>query len=268
MPNEDFLKSLRRIVAESGNGLRYNWVKLNCHDQVDGKEPVRMDYYRAVFWKWYPALRYQGVGIGVDHEQLIGVPFIPKKLTDDYYYVHEKTTLEMRTGSWRRFHVAGGGNALGRENSVWVEYCELLRQLYPNLVQDSKTEQKIPWQTFLPQIKAGNLPQVLKDWLNKNRNRNVIPDADQELREAWELYFELLHPQENVANLTQKPDAPPPDTENYRFIEAAYIRILGRHADTDGKKAYAQLIKDGKLRKEDLERVLMQSPEYQQLVTA
>ena len=258
--NEVFLKAMPQIIQESHNGLVYNCAKVNCHDiYLPNLGEHKTDFYRLQFFKWYPSVKYIGIGYGTLHEQLVGAPWVPLRLPDECYYTHEKTEEEVYERSWRNFHIGGGGNTLGPDNPIWPEYRQLIEEINPDF---------LAWQKLLPYIREGHVDFRLKDFLCRYRNRNVIPDADTEIRNCWYWYYVVLHPDENVDQLTQHPDKPPPEAEEYGYIEETYLQVLGRHADQEGKKAYAKLIKEGKLRKEDLPRALMQSPEYRQLITA
>jgi hypothetical protein len=155
--------------------------------------------------------------------------------------------------SWKDFHIHGGGNCLGPKNPLWPVYRQLIEHIDPKLLE---------WRNMRLYIQAGNIDERLKHLLNENRNRNVIPDADQEFRNAWRYYFELLHPTENIDHLTQRPDEPPAEMADYPYIEQAYLEVLGRHADEQGKATYAKLIREGKLPREQLPVVLKQSQEY------
>lgn len=50
------------------------------------------------------------------------------------------------------------------------------------------------------------------------------------------------------------------------YIDAAYLAVLGRPADEEGKKNYVQLIKEGEIKKEVLESSLRSSDEYRERV--
>lgn len=51
-------------------------------------------------------------------------------------------------------------------------------------------------------------------------------------------------------------------TEIEKFVDDTYLKILQRHADDEGLQVYTEHILEGRLQREDLERILRESAEY------
>jgi len=250
--DEVFLKDLRKIIKDSKNGILYNSLLINSHDRTiypDGREEtVISDFFKQLCFKYNRGLKY----IGSPHEMLLGY-FRAIRLDRKYYYTHTKTPFLVWERASRNFHIAGGGNNLREKNPIWKEYRNIVESLGLS-----------EWTKMREYLRNGNIDQRIKDYLIKYRNRNFIPDADEELRNYFKWYFEYLHPEENIGNWKSEPEPLEYGSwgEVRQYVEQCYMKVLGRHADELGKQSYTELIITGKIKREDLPDILRNSPEY------
>jgi len=249
-------KDLKNIVSEADKrGI--NMLGINAHDitvELDGtKNEVVSTFFKNLLFKYEEGVRY----VGVVHETLLpGVHgWRCYNLNPEYYYEHIKTKAEIWERAARNFHIAGGGNNLREKNPVWSEYR--LRVEKHGLGD---------WPTMREALRKGNIPAEIQGFLIKHRNRNVIPDADTEIREYFRWYFEVLHPEENIGKWKSEPEASPKDSwaEIRNYVEEQYMQVLGRHADEEGKQIYTDAIVSGKIKRDDLPNILRASPEYKE----
>jgi len=87
-----------------------------------------------------------------------------------------------------------------------------------------------------------------------------------ETRETAKWYF-ALHPDEITPEIKERIKKPPPmpkTAEIEAYVTKCYFEILGRHPDGPGKAFYTKAILEGKIPKEALPKILMQSKEYRE----
>lgn len=268
--SESLMKDIRLIVAElEKNG--YNMAGINCHeyfehvewlDKLDLLKETPGGYRESNFWKnllfkLSPHLRYQGVGKSKTvHETWYSpdMPWVPVNLPKEYWYEHRKSALKIWRNAARNVFMGGGGDNLGDLIPQWRE----LRQICNELGITS-------WRQYEEHIKKGNINPKLKNFLIKCLS---LPATNwgTEYREMAKWYF-ALHKNEVTPEILEKIKAPPPmpkQSEIEAYVTQCYFKILGRHPDEQGKAFYTKAIMEGKMPKEALPQMLMNSQEYKQ----
>jgi len=169
----------------------------------------------------------------------------PPSFTSPYIILHNS----------RNVFLAGGGNNVGERNEAWPQ----LRSICYDLGLDN-------WPKAREYFRKGNIDPRLKKWLWDNRYEGF--DYHHEMMEFGRWYFEYLHPEEaeGWAPVTELREGSPPEV--MRYVEETYLKVLGRHADDEGKIAYTNAILSRAIRREDLPEILRQSAEYRQKVPA
>lgn len=264
--NESFAQKINDIVEKceiEGIGV----IQIASYDifiDDEGKEnspnyaeiPPEKRYYKQLMFKYFEGMRYTGVGETKNvHEMIPEPPGLAKTIIPvKYYYTHTKYYWEVWERAFRNVFISGGGNNVGNRNQAW----QPLRDIFSDLGIDGITEAR-------DYMRKGNVDKRLKEWMIENRRDGW--DYEHEMMETFRWYFEYLHPEENVDNLTplDKVDEKSPQGI-MRYVEQKYLEILGRHADQAGKEAYTEAIVSGKIKREDLENILKQSGEYKSRV--
>jgi len=120
------------------------------------------------------------------------------------------------------------------------------------------------WTKARDYFRKGKIDPRLKEWLWENRFEGF--DFDHEEMEFGRWYFEYLHPEEAGpwAPVTVVKKGSP--AEVMGFVEDTYMKVLGRHAEQEGKEYYTKIIVEGQMPREALPEVLKRSQEYQQKV--
>ena len=138
---------------------------------------------------------------------------------------------------------------MGENNPSWKP----LREICDEIGLDS-------WPKAREYFRKGNIDPRLKKWLWDNRYEGF--DYDHEEMEFGRWYFEYLYPEEaeGWTPVTEMEEGSP--AEVMMYVEQTYMKVLGRHADQEGKEAYTRAILKGGLSREDLPLILKQSPEY------
>jgi len=270
---EKFCEEIKFIIV-SANQQELNLLLINSHDvtyQEDGeKSDTKSDFYKNLIYRKDWGTKYEGVGeVKEVHETLL-IPY-PKitRLGDGYYYEHMKYWHEVWERAGRNFFMAGGGNNAGELNPSWKVFREICSELG---IEN--------WTQCREYYRAGKIDPKLKAWHWMNRQEGF--DYDHEELEFGRWYFEYLQPEEADAKtdpeliriMTFDDDestvwAPIFElvegsvAEVMRFIEEAYIEVLGRNADQSGKEYYTKMILDGKIGRDQLKEIMKESPEYQ-----
>jgi hypothetical protein len=81
------------------------------------------------------------------------------------------------------------------------------------------------------------------------------------------LWYFAMHPDELTPEILYKIKNPPkltPEQEVEYFVIKSYRECLGREPDDAGRRHYVQAILEGRIRREDLPKILMMSDEYRQ----
>lgn len=205
------LREYAAYAAQHG----YGRVGLRC-DSVTLRGPHRVhvnvdDYWKQFLIRWAPSVRYTHDGGGTVHERLegllgpdfnpgqIGVPF------DELRYEHRKQDNIIWWRGARNYFCGGGGPNLHAKNPFWVE---LRTWCAEKLGIPFEPGSKAGWQPFLQYLIAGNIDPWLKNWMIVHRldtwlehDWTVNGDGSSEQREVYKLYFRILHPEEEPAEL-------------------------------------------------------------------
>lgn len=196
-PDEFFdlptLESLRRLAAfVPTKREHFHGVSFQCRSvTMRGAERVHENvdhYWKPLFFKWSPSLRYTHAGEGAVHETLSGItpiyqtghhPEFPALL-----YEHRKQADVIWPRGARNLFIGGGGPNLGSKNKSWVE----LRAITDRL--GLKT-----WREFHAYLIAGEYDPALRDWMICHRHESGY-DGASEVREVYKTAFRLYHPEE------------------------------------------------------------------------
>ena len=255
---EAFVRDLRKILEEAEKeGIQL--LLINSHDitqKLDGSvERSVSNFFKNLIFKLSPEVRYDGVGVTKNvHETLIMPPGArTKALPRRYYYEHKKHELEIYERAFRNVYIGGGGNCVGDRNPRWRQ----LRQICERLGIKS-------WTELREYLRRGNIDKELLQWIIDCRLEYGW-DWQNEMQDCFR-YYKALHPEELEGyeipeDLKPSYGSPP---EVMAYVEKCYLEVLGRHADDKGKEFYTQLILSGQIRREDLPKILMQSPEYRE----
>jgi hypothetical protein len=262
---DSFLLKSARMLAKQAEAVGCNMLMVPVHDIFTDDEagkkldtPIELipDYRKNLFFKLTPEVWYVGVGETKNlHETMTG-NFRTTNLDKLYFYRHVKSHVEIWEHAVRNIFVAGGGMNAGL---TAVPY----KELKPIIDRLGFTE----WKEFKKYLIKGNIDQQLKNFIINHRNDETGHDYDSEYREFFKWYFLVLHPDENVGNLTSQPPPKQTQTKTYDEIETlvknTYQSLLGRDADPDGLRNYSNAIKNGQIKTSDLEKILKASTEYQ-----
>jgi len=154
----------------------------------------------------------------------------------------------------RNVYQSGGGNDLGDRVPEWVELRSICNALGISC-----------WREYEAYLKRGNVDPLLKKFLIKCLD---MPRTDfgVEYRQMSLMYW-AIHPDELTPEILYKIKNPPkmtPEQEVEWFVVSQYRQILGREPDDAGRRHYTQAILEGRIRREDLPKILMMSEEYRQ----
>ncbi len=186
------LRSLGETAAHKGFskiGFRCRSVSLRGPDRVWSNED---GYWKQLMVQWHKNLRYAHNGEGAVHEYLQGAGTQVWNLDAPGFYEHRKQENVIWWRGVRNYFCGGGGPNLGTKNHRWVE----LRQVTNGLGITS-------WHQMLPYLVKGNIDQGLRAWIIKYHEENGW-DGSSEQREWYKLYFRMLHPEEEPAELRGK----------------------------------------------------------------
>ena len=256
---DEFCKNVKEICKKAEDkGI--DLLLINSHDatiEEDGSRDESIsDFFKNLIFRKLIGTRYEGVGeIKEVHETLI-IPGLTKAARlpkEKYWYEHTKYWWEVWERAARNVFIAGGGNNMGENNPSWKP----LREICDELGLDS-------WPKAREYFRKGNIDSRLKKWLWDNRYEGF--DYDHEEMEFGRWYFEYLYPEEaeGWTPVTEMEEGSP--AEVMMYVEQTYMKVLGRHADQEGKEAYTRAILKGGLSREDLPLILKQSPEYAEKV--
>jgi len=196
--SEEALSSLRRLAeVVPAKREKYRGVSFRCRSvTLRGRERIWEhddDYFKPLYFRWSPSLRYSHHGEGAVHEVLHGAaptyttghhPEFPSLL-----YEHRKQENAIFYRGARNLFIGGGGENSGSKNPRWVE----LRAISDGL--GLKT-----WHDFQKYLLAGNIDPRLKEWMIKYRSVTGFNGAS-EHREMFKTYFWMYHPEEEPTEL-------------------------------------------------------------------
>ena len=275
--NEETRKDIRKIV-EWAEKHGYTQLGLNCKEKFEPVEWLPFDqldklkeypggirestYYKFLINKiCCERFKYEGVGKTKTVHETWGCPvhkqrgaYLPK---DKYWYVHAKTAYDIWRNAARNLWLGGGGDNVGDLNEMWVE----LRKIVEEKLGITK------WKDLEVYVVSGKpLPKELIDWVKKALTWKAT-DYGVETREfaKWVIFHHryLLEDPEIKYGVEHPPKLTPED-EVETYVRRCYFQVLGRHPDRGGLEYYKKAILEGKIRREDLPRILMASPEYRE----
>lgn len=196
--SDEALHELRRLAAVvPSKRERYKSVGFRCRS-VSYRGPQRVwenedEYWKGLFFRWAPGLRYTHNGDGAVHEVLHGAgPLYATGHHPEFpalFYEHRKQENVTWPRGVRNYFIGGGGPNLGAKNHRWVE----LRALCDRLGVRT-------WHEMHKYLVGGNIAQDLKDWIIKYRHETGW-DGSSEQREWFKTYFRLFHPEEEPTEL-------------------------------------------------------------------
>lgn len=245
-PSTSLCINIKDLIKSADN---YDSVSFNSHDIGFDKNDIEIyhnisSYYKQLLFKIYDGVKYNR---NVHHE-LVGHSYKEIHASKDLYYEHVKKESDIYIRGCRNFFIAGGGVD---------EYCNQWKEL--RAIESCPNS----WHEFRDQLVSGTISNDVKSWIINYRNINTLPHRDAEIRAFFTTYYEILHPKQNIDNLTCKPEETVIIVNiNQTFVEEEYLRVLGRHGDPAGVKLYADMLTDGKLIKNDIEFIFKNSQEY------
>lgn len=196
--SQEAFASLRRL-AEVVQKKRehYQAVAFKCRS-VSMRGPERTwsnedDYWKTLYFRWSPSLRYDHNGEGAVHEILRGAS--PTYCTGHHpefpalMYEHVKQENVTWPRGCRNLFIGGGGPNLGKKNPRWLE----LRAISDRL--GLKT-----WHEFQKYLLVGNIDPQLKAWIIENRKTTGF-DGASEHREVYKTLYRFYHPEDEPAEL-------------------------------------------------------------------
>jgi hypothetical protein len=259
-PDEWFGKKFcqeARNICKYGDEKGFNLLLINSrdieHHQDGPNTEMRSTFYKNLIFKFAIGTVYRGCGVQKNVHEILDLSSKGNtaRLSDDYYYEHHKFIHEVWERAMRNVYIGGGGNNVGDVNASWKPLKDICTKLNIN-----------EWRSLRAYMRKGQVDPELIKWLNDNRKQGY--DWQNEMCDCWRWYFKFLHPEENMGKLDVLPadEKTKEETETMKFVEDTYLKILGRHADTEGKQAYTKLILDGKIKNEQLEGHLKKSAEY------
>lgn len=270
---DEFPKKLNWVFAQMvKRGAIYG--RINSHDvtypfgwKTGDPEPVELtsEHMKLLIFKYMPGIHYEGaVGIQLVHEGLKPDPD-PKKVTDlpkFFYYRHIKLEQDIWARAARNVWHTGGGNDVGGDpdpkdpTKPFNPYWKALRALSTELGFDN-------WYDFEHYLKLGNIDSRVRDWILAHRQKGM--DYENEMCDFFRYYFFALHPEEKPEGVDVISELIPGSlAETLQFVEGVYMQILGRHPSFEEKFLYAKHLMDNRVRREDMEKIFKESPEYRQ----
>jgi SAM-dependent methyltransferase len=261
--NDKFLSDIDKIFNQMNNQKKI-YARINAHDKTypynwkkDDSEPPELvsGHMKLLIFKYIPGLHYQGIGETKNiHETLMPPP--PRDfvidLSKEYYYVHTKTEQEIWARALRNVVTGGGGNNAGEHNKAWKPLLEICSNLNIHTYYELDDY-----------LKAGNIDQILKDWIIQNRQMGM--NYENEMVDIFKYYFYYLHPEEKPVDIDIIDELDPHGLAALMsFVGDQYIEILGRHASDKERYSYAIAIIEGRLTKDELAEIFRQSDEYKQ----
>ena len=189
LPSEELLSVLREIIAQSEEGTKFGVAELRANDVsyregdwVNRTDNGPCEYYRQMFFKWYPDMHYS-----VDlHQALLGMRGPVVKIKQHYYHI--KSTLDEQKNACRNYFIAGewpsGPRSDGIRTPEWQELKQLLAQHHPEVKVFNHLNALLVSKTVHSDI---------IDWGFKYKTHGIDlePQTSGELR-AYSLYFESL----------------------------------------------------------------------------
>ncbi len=192
VPSEEMLQSLKELVKMSEGGKKFSLVEFRSNDisYVEGDWENRVDngpceYYRQIFFKWYPGMHYT-VHL---HQALQGMrgPVVRHKA----HYYHIKSTKDELRNACRNYFISGEWPSTpvseGIKTPEWKEMNSILAEHYPEVKLFSQVNGLLV---------SNKICQEFKDWAKRyaHHNEGVDGESSGELR-CFSRYLDLLFPE-------------------------------------------------------------------------
>lgn len=194
-PSFQVLRQIPAVVTAKRE--KYSRVGFRCRSvSLRGAERVHTNvdnYWKGLYFRWHPGLRYSHDGEGAVHERLDGAD--PIYMTGHhpeyppFFYEHRKQENVTWPRGVRNYFCGGGGPNLGSQNHRWVEMKQIAGALG---IQT--------WHQMQAYLLAGNIDGRLKDWIIRYRHERGW-DGSSEQREWFKTYFRVYHPEEEPPEL-------------------------------------------------------------------
>lgn len=170
------LKKIREILPElekkGNNAIAVNAVDIIADDDDYNKEINRIpsNYWKLLIFKYSQNLRYEGE----PHETLIG--YSANTFKSNITYEHRRSNLHVLSRATENFFISNSN----RYSEKWAEFRVLCSESGILSFKDY-------WKLFTEH----NLPKSIEGWIYRHKNDNFDP-GDSEVRETYQLYFEVL----------------------------------------------------------------------------
>jgi hypothetical protein len=266
--SEELASNLRSLIEEA-DLQGYNLLPVHARDQFEDVEWLddldllketpggyrETDYWKPLLiFRVYPDLHYEGVGVeGRVHEALrTSIPWNTRNLPREFYYTHKKSALRIWRNAARNMYIGGGGDNVGTLNRYWTN----LRLIMPKLGV-------LCWKEFEGFVKEGDAPEAFKNWMLgalKAPPTNWGTETRQTAKWYYALHQDEITPE--VMEAIENPTEMTREIEVENYVTRCYFEVLGRHPDDEGRRAYTDLILEGRLPREQLPTVLKHSDEY------
>jgi hypothetical protein len=202
VPSDGMLGSLEGYVNDSAAGEKFCCVGFRCNPISEGQDMGPCDYYRQIFFRYTPQMKYVSADKSGSHQCLTGYQNGSMVRSRDYeVYYHIKSLEDEYRNAARNYWTYG----------IWISDQDIQRREDWNELRAVVTE-------VYPQVKAfpdldkimkeGNLHQKLKDWMMKwytliHQDGDYFRDHPgceywhyNEVRAFYTYYMKYLHPEE------------------------------------------------------------------------
>lgn len=203
VPSDSMLESLDGYINASAHGENFCCVGFRCNPISEGQDLGPCDYYRQVFFRYAPGMKY----ISADpesgcHQHLYGLQnnrIIRSK--DNEVYYHIKSLKDEYRNASRNYFIYGiwRNDQDIQRREEWSELHFLIQEIYSEVESFPDLDRLLI---------AGNIHQRLKDWMVKWWNNlqegsdylNSHPDylyTDyNETRAIIQYMYKYLHPEQ------------------------------------------------------------------------
>ena len=256
-------------IAEECEMRGVNVCEINCREQFEDCEwlddadklaasliELRESwYYKQLFFKLRPGLRYVGSGgLRRVHEtwNLREGWVVTRLPRDKYFYIHRKTPLEIWRNAARNMVIGGGGLDVGELNPFWKKLRELMQKYG---FED--------WTALEKAIIEHRIPEGMVKFFEECLD---APNTDwgRETRQLAKFFF--WHNRECLNDeILEKIKNPPEPTDEQKVVDwvtKCYLQVLGRHPDPEGLEYWKRRIMTGQTPMHELPKYLMASEEY------
>lgn len=255
----------------------YTQLGINCHERFETVEWLPFDkldelkeypggYRESNYYKFLinkiccDKFKYTGVGITRSVHETWGCPihkqrgiYLPK---DRYWYEHVKSAYDIWRNAARNLFIGGGGDNVGELNEMWIELRKICDEC--NIKSWREFEDYV--------INTKTISPKLLDWIKKALDWKAT-DYGVETRETakWIIFHHrYLLDDPEIKYKVEHPPKLTKEDEIETYVRRCYFQFLGRHPDRGGLEYYKRLILEGRIRREDLPKMLMSSPEYRE----